>query len=103
MYHPVAKFYRERLKDLIVFNQECMLRDLYLDLVVEVCGYGVESGVGAVRLPLPVGPLAATCRRALQMQGAGARFNRKHFLTKLGLKFVSSDTKKLLKIVDFDT
>ena len=57
---------------------------MYLDLVVEVCGYGVESGVGAVRLPLPVGPLAAARGRALQMQ-AGARFNSKHFLIKLGL------------------
>ena len=61
---------------------------------MEVCGDGVESGVGAVRLPLPVGPLAAARGRALQMQ-AGARFNRKHFLNKLVLKVVVSDTNHL--------
>ena len=45
--------------------------NLYLDLVVEVCGYGVESGVGAVRLALPVGPLAAARGRALGRDSIG--------------------------------
>ena len=37
----------------------------YLDLVMEVGGDGGEAGVGAVRLALPVGPLAVAGRRAL--------------------------------------
>ena len=43
-----------------------------LDLVVEVRGDGVEAGVGAVRLALPVRPLALARRGALREGGRAA-------------------------------
>ena len=45
----------------------------YLDLVMEVGGDGGETSVGAVGLPLPVGPLAVAGRGTLVAGNKGTR------------------------------
>ena len=61
-----------------------MIIRCYLNLVMQVRGDGVEAGVGAVRLPLPVGPLAPASRGALVREvglgGAQQRHEQHHGL-----------------------